>query len=246
VLISGEVWVHHLFVSGLPDWIRMSMMMATLLISIPVGLLMISLIGTLYKGSIQYTTPMLYAVCWIFLFLIGGLTGIPFALTALDINFSDTAYVTAHFHYVMAVAMTFAIFGGVYYLLPKMSGKMYSEFLGKLGVITTFIGVNVTFMAMFIMGLEGVPRRYYDYAMMPEVESLQQIQTYGSFVIGIGFFIVLISWIHCLVAGKKAPPNPWGSKSLEWTHTSSPPGPGNYGGKDISLPDDWDPYDYSQ
>lgn len=246
VLIAGEVWVHHLFTSGLPDWIRLAQMMGTLMISIPVGLCIISLIGTLYKGAISYTTPMIYAVCWIFLFLIGGLTGIPFALASIDLNFHDTHYVVAHFHYVMAVSMTFAIFAGVYYLLPKMCGKMYNSTLSNIAVAITFIGVNVTFMAMFIVGLEGMPRRYFDYQMFPQFENLHMIQTYGSAVIGVGFFLTLVSWIHCLVAGKKVGGNPWGSMSIEWTHTQSPPGPGNYGGKDIELPEDWDPYGYSK
>jgi len=241
VAISGEVWIHHLYASGMPDWIRIGMMISTLLISIPVGLLMISLLMTLYKGAIEYKTPMLYAVGFIFLFLIGGLTGIPNAIPALDLHIQDTHFVVAHFHYVMAVAGTFAIIGGIYYLFPKMFGKMYSETLGKLGFIITFIGVNITFFTMFMVGLNGMPRRYFDYSHMPALEHLHRIITYGAFILGLGVLITFISWIHGLIAGKKAPDNPWGSRSLEWT-TSTPPGPGNW----PEVPDcrEFDPYGY--
>ncbi|MEE8573900.1 MAG: cbb3-type cytochrome c oxidase subunit I [Thermodesulfobacteriota bacterium] len=243
VLMSGEVWIHHLFTSGMPNWIRVGMMVSTILISVPVGILMISLVGTLYRGAISFKTPMLYAISFIFLFLIGGLTGIPHALAALDLHLHDTHFVVAHFHYVMAVAGTFSIIGGIYYLWPKMTGKMYNETLGKLGLFVTFVGVNITFFTMFIVGLKGMPRRYFDYSHMPELESLHQIITYGSFIIGIGMVITLICWIHSLGWGKKAEDNPWGSKSLEWT-TSSPPGPGNW----PEVPDctDVDPYGYGE
>ncbi len=244
VLMSGEVWIHHLFTSGMPDWIRIGMMISTLLISIPVGLLMIGLLGTLYRGAIQYTTPMLYAVGFIFLFLIGGLTGIPNAMTAIDLYIHDTHFVVAHFHYVMAVATTFAIFGSVYYLFPKMSGRMYSETLGKLGFFTLFAGVNITFFTMFIVGFKGMPRRYFDYQQFPQLEGLHHIITLGTFIIGIAALLILISWIHGLIAGKKATDNPWGSKSLEWT-TSTPPPPGNFRELPI-LTEEWHPYGYGR
>jgi cytochrome c oxidase subunit 1 len=246
VLISGEVWVHHLFTSGMPGWIRTGMMVTTLLISVPVGLMMISLAGTLYKGAIEYRTPMLYGVGFIFLFLIGGLTGIPHAMVSLDLHLHDTHFVVAHFHYVMAVAGTFSIFGGVYYYLPKITGRMYSEALGKLGFWVTFIGVNITFFAMFIVGLRGMPRRYFDYSQFPELEGLHQIQTYGAYIIALGFAITFIAWIHALVAGEKATGNPWGSKSLEWFTPETPPGHGNWGPELPKITEDWTPYDYGE
>ncbi|MFQ5464306.1 MAG: cbb3-type cytochrome c oxidase subunit I [Thermodesulfobacteriota bacterium] len=241
VAISGEVWIHHLYTSGMPNWIRIGMMISTLMISVPVGLLVISLVGTLYRGAIEYKTPMLYAVGFIFLFLIGGLTGIPHALAALDLQLQDTHFVVAHFHYVMAVAGTFGIIGGVYYLFPKMSGKMYNEGLGKLAFVFTFIGANLTFFTMFIVGLKGMPRRYFDYSQMPQLEHLHQIVTLGAFILGFGVLLTFISWIHGLVAGRKAPDNPWGSRSLEWT-TSTPPGPGNW--PEVPNCEDFDPYGY--
>lgn len=241
VAVSGEVWIHHLFTSGMPNWIRVGMMMSTLLISIPVGLMVISIIGTLYRGAIEFKTPMLYASGTIFLFLIGGLTGIPNALAALDLHIQDTHFVVAHFHYVMAVSGTFSVIGGVFYLFPKFSGKMYNEFLGKLSFVISFIGVNVTFFTMFLVGFAGMPRRYFDYSQLPQLEHLHKIITVGAFILGLGVLLTFITWIHALIAGKKAPDNPWGSRSLEWT-TSTPPGPGNW----PEIPDckDFDPYGY--
>ncbi len=246
VLISGEVWVHHLYTSGMPDWIRVGQMVSTLLISVPVGLMVISLVGTLYRGAIEYKTPMLYAAGFIFLFLIGGLTGIPNAIASIDLHLAETAFIVAHFHYVMAVAGTFAIFGGVYYLFPKMTGKMYNEVLGKLGFILFFAGANITFFTMFFGGLDGMPRRYYDYEDFAYLEPKQQIMTVGAFIIGVSFLFILISWIHGAIAGKKAESNPWGSKSLEWTHTVSPPPPGNFGEHAPKVDKDWTPYNYGQ
>ncbi|MEE8423019.1 MAG: cbb3-type cytochrome c oxidase subunit I [Thermodesulfobacteriota bacterium] len=246
-LMSGEVWIHHNYASGLPDWARIATMMTTLLISVPIGLLMIGLIGTLYRGAIQFKTPMLYASGFLFLFLIGGLTGIPNAITSINVAIHDTHFITAHFHYVMAVSGTFAIFGGVYYLLPKMCGKMYNETLGVVAFIVMFIGVNTVFMTMFFVGLNGMPRRYFDYSQFPAelgLERMHLIQTYGTYIIAVAFLLILINWIHCLVAGEKAPDNPWGSKSLEWTHTPTPPGPGNFGGEIPELPENWSPYGY--
>lgn len=244
VLLSGEVWIHHLFTSGMPDWIRIGMMISTLLISVPVGLLMIGLLGTLYGGAIRYTTPMLYAVGFLFLFLIGGLTGIPNAMTSIDLYIHDTHFVVAHFHYVMAVACTFAIFGGVYFLFPKMCGKMYNEALAKIGFTVLFIGVNITFGTMFLIGFKGMPRRYFDYQQFPQLEGLHYIATVGAYIIGLGALITLISWIHGLVAGKKASDNPWDSPSIEWM-TKTPVPPGNFHPVP-TLSEDWHPYGYGE
>lgn len=245
VLITGEVWVHHLYTSGLADWLRVFQMVTTLMISVPVGILMISLVGTLRGGAIDYKTPMLYGVGFIFVFLVGGLTGIPLAMASLDLAVHDTHFVVAHFHFVMAVSMTFAIMGGTYYLFPKMSGKMYNETLGRTGFWLFLIGVFVTFGTMFFVGLDGMPRRYYDYQMFPQLEHMHKVQTVGTMIIGLAVVIILISWIHGLIAGEKAENNPWGSRSLEW-NTTSPPGPGNFGGRSIVVPDDWDPYCYDK
>ncbi|MDH4227274.1 MAG: cbb3-type cytochrome c oxidase subunit I [Deltaproteobacteria bacterium] len=246
VLISGEVWAHHLYTSGLVDWLRVGQMVTTLLISVPVGLMVISLVGTLYKGAITVKTPMLYAIGFIFLFLVGGLTGIPLAMLPLDINFQDTQFVTAHFHYVMAVSGTFAIFAAVYYIFPKMTGKMYNETWGWIGFFVSFIGVNITFFTMFIPGLEGLPRRYYDYELYSQFVGHQQLMTIGGFIIGLGAVIIYLNWIIGAIAGKKAPGNPWGSKSLEWQTPQTPPAHGNWGPELPKLSKDWTPYNYSE
>ncbi|MCP4469502.1 MAG: cytochrome c oxidase subunit I [Gammaproteobacteria bacterium] len=243
VLVSGEVWVHHLFVTGMPDWIRVGQMVTTLLISVPVGLMLIGLVGTLYKGSIDLSrTPMQYAMGFIFLFLIGGLTGIPNAIASLDLHISDTYFIVGHFHYVMAVAGTFAIFAGVYYIFPKMTGRMYNETVGKIGFWLSFVGTNVAFWTQMEMGLAGMPRRYYDYAHLPQFESDQMVMTVGSVLIGIGFVLALGNWIHGAIYGEKAPDNPWGSNSLEWT-TATPPPHGNWPVLPTIDPD-WHPYNY--
>ncbi len=242
VLISGEVWIHHLYVTGMADWIRIGTMMSTLSISVPVGLLTIGLVGTLYKGAIDLRAPMLWAVGFIFLFLIGGLTGIPLAVTSLTVHLSETYYVVGHFHYVMAVAGTFAIFGGVYYFFPKMTGKMYNEKMAQIGFWLTFIGVNMVFWTMMAVGVDGMPRRYYDYAQFPQFEPAHQFMTLGAIIVGLGFALAVINWIWGATSGEKASDNPWGSSSLEWT-TVSPPPHGNW--KDLpQIAEEWHPYAY--
>lgn len=245
VALSGEVWVHHIFVSGMPSWIVILQSFTTLLISAPVGLIMIGLVGTMWRGSVDFKTPMLYAIGFMFVFLIGGLTGIPNAMSAIYIHIHGTQWIVAHFHYVMAISVTFAIIGGTYYLWPKMTGKMYSETLGKLGFALFFIAVNLTFFPWLYLGYLGMPRRYYDYSQFPEFEPLQSFITYASYLIFIAALVVLISWLHSLIKGEKAPQNPWGSKSLEWTHAPTPPPPGNFP-QPIKVSEDWDPYGYSK
>lgn len=241
-LMAGEVWIHHNYTTGLVDWVRVGMMVSTLLISVPVGLMLISLIGTLYKGAISFESPMLWACGFLFLFLIGGLTGIPLAMVSLDINFQDTWFVTAHFHYVMAISGTFAIFGGVYYIFPKMSGKMVNELWASIGFWLTFIGVNVTFWTMFGTGLEGYPRRYADYAQFAHLEDENKIMTFGAYFIAVGTVIIFLNWILGAAIGKKADPNPWNSPSLEWHTETTPPGHGNWGAELPKIDADWSPY----
>jgi len=245
VALGSDVWVHHLYTSGMVDWLRIGMMVTTLLISVPVGLMVISLMGTLYRGSIKFTTGMLYASSVLFLFLIGGLTGIPLAMTSLTLHLAETYFVMAHFHYVMAISASFAVFGGVYHWFPKMSGRMYNEKLGRIGFVFNFIGANLTFWPLFHIGVRGMPRRYYDYAMFPEFETIQRIATAGAVLIAIGVVIMLVNWIYSAFAGEKAEENPWGSKSLEWTHTATPPGPGNFSSTPV-LDEEWTPYNYGK
>ncbi|MBI4667389.1 MAG: cbb3-type cytochrome c oxidase subunit I [Nitrospinae bacterium] len=243
VVLGSDVWVHHLYTSGMVDWLRIGMMVTTLIISVPVGLMVISLVGTLYRGSIKYTTPMLYACSCLFLILIGGLTGIPLAMTSVTLHLAETYFVMAHFHYIMGIMATFAVFAGVYNWFPKFTGRMYNESLGKLGFLFNFIGVNVTFWPLFGIGIEGMPRRYFDYAMMPQFEGTHQISTIGAVLIAVGMAITILNWVIGAIAGPKASDNPWGSKSMEWTHTTTPPGPGNFP-TPPTVSEDWSPYNY--
>lgn len=243
--LSVIVWAHHLYISGTAEWLVIIQVFTTLLISVPVGLLAISLVGTLYKGAIDFKTPMLYAVGFMFLFLIGGLTGIPNAMSTIYIHVHGTQWIVAHFHYVMAISVTSAIIGGTYFIWPKLTGRMYSETLGKLGFILFFVGVNLTFAPWLYLGYKGMPRRYFDYSQFPELEPIQRFITLGSYIIFLAALVVLISWLHSLIKGEKAPNNPWGARSLDWTHTPTPPPPGNFS-VPVKVPADWDPYDYSR
>ncbi|MDH5477084.1 MAG: cbb3-type cytochrome c oxidase subunit I [Nitrospinota bacterium] len=245
VLLGSDVWVHHLYTSGLADWLRIGMMVTTLLISVPVGLLTISLVGSLYRGSIHYSTGMLYASSCLFLILLGGLTGIPLAMTSLTLHLAETYFVMAHFHFIMGITATFALFGAIYHWFPKMTGKMYNETLGKISFVINFIGVHVTFIPLFGIGVEGMPRRYYDYAMFPEFQGAQRMATVGAFLVAVAMTLTFINWIHGAIAGPAADKNPWGSASLEWTHTESPPGPGNFP-TPPTVSEDWTPYNYEK
>ncbi|MBF0153645.1 MAG: cbb3-type cytochrome c oxidase subunit I [Magnetococcales bacterium] len=243
VLISGEVWVHHLYISGMPDWIRIGQMVSTLLISVPVGLLAISLFGTLYRGAIHLTVAMYYALGCLFLFLVGGLTGIPLAMTVLDVHLSETSFVHAHFHFIMGIFAAFTVFAAVYHWFPKMTGRYANPSMGKLGFWLNIIGVHVTFYPLFWIGVQGMPRRYWDYQMFPEFVPYHKIATLGAFIVAAGMAVTILNWIMSAIKGEKAPENPWRSGSLEWTHCPSPPGPGNFP-KDVVVTADWNPYIY--
>jgi cytochrome c oxidase subunit 1 len=244
VALSGEVWVHHLYVTGMPDWIRVGMMVTTLLISVPVGLMTMSMWGTLYKGAITFNLAMYYATSCLFLLLIGGLTGIPLAMTSMTVHLSETAFVHAHFHFVMALFATFAIFGGVYFWFPKMTGRMADSTLGYVAFWLNTIGVNLTFWPLFVIGVDGMPRRYWDYSEFPAYfAQYHHVATIGAVFTAIGVTATFLNLIFAAIRGPKAVGNPWGSKSLEWTHTVSPPGPGNFL-QDPHVAPGWTPYDY--
>ncbi len=220
-LVSFFVWGHHMFVSGQSEFAGILFSFITMLVGVPTAIKMFNWLSTLYKGSIQFRSPMLYAFGFLFLFVIGGVTGIILAVIGLDVHFHDTYFVVAHFHYVMVGGTLMALMGGFYYWLPKMFGKMYDEFWARLSWVFTFIGFNVTFFPQFILGAMGMPRRYFDY--LPAYESLNKISTFGSWLIGIGFLISLYTIVKCVTKGEPAPANPWGAKTLEWTIPSPPP-----------------------
>jgi len=243
-VMSGDVWVHHLYTSGIPDWIRVIMMVTTLLISVPVGVMVISLWGTLYKASITFNVAMYYAIACLFLVLIGGLTGIPLAMVSMTLHLAKTSYVHAHFHFVMALFATFSMFSGVYFWFPKMSGRMADTVVAYLGFWVSSIGVNLTFWPLFVIGVEGMPRRYWDYSQFPDwFAGYHHIATAGAFLTALGMALTLGNLAYCTFWGKKSVANPWGSKSLEWTHTPNPPGPGNFV-DDPKVAPGWTPYEY--
>jgi cytochrome c oxidase subunit 1 len=218
--ISFIVWGHHLFTSeGEVSAVVFSAL--TFLVAIPSAVKVINWIATLYKGSISLTTPMLYALGFLFLFTIGGLTGLFLGALSVDLHLHDTYFVVAHFHYVMMGGTIIAFVGGIHHWWPKIFGKMYNENLGRLGFALVFIGFNLTFIPQFLMGALGMPRRYATYA--PEFHVYHMLSTIGAFTILSGFLTHLFNFIASLYAGKKAPPNPWGGLTLEWTDAASPP-----------------------
>jgi cytochrome c oxidase subunit 1 len=184
----------------------------------------------MYKGSISLNTPMLYAISFIFIFTIGGLTGIHLGTLATDVHLHDTYFVVAHFHYVMMGSALIGMIGGLHHWWPKMTGKMYNETLGRIGCVLVFIGFNVTFFTQFMLGSKGMPRRYWDYsgplwdpAKTELFHTYHFISTLGSYVMAIGFFLTAFYLIQSLLSGRRAPANPWGGKSLEWQCASPPP-----------------------
>ena len=218
--VSFFVWGHHMYVSGQSELAGVIFSFLTMLVGVPTAIKMFNWLATLYKGSIEFRSPMLYALGFLFLFVIGGVTGIMLAVLPIDVHFHDTYFVVAHFHYVMVGGTLMALMGAIYYWFPKMFGKMYNESLARWSWVFIFVGFNVTFFPQFILGAMGMPRRYFDY--IPAYENLNRISTVGSWLIAIGFVIALVSIIKALINGEKAPANPWGSKTLEWM-TESPP-----------------------
>ncbi len=233
------VWGHHMFVSGQSALSSTIFSLITYLIGIPTGIKVINWVSTLHKGSISFKTPMLYALMFLFTFSIGGFTGIMLGVLAVDVHLHDTYFVVAHFHYVMMGGNVIAALGGLHYWWPKMTGKMYSEMLGKVAAFLVFVGFNLTFFPQFIAGTQGMPRRYYDY--LPEFESMMKLSTYGSWVLAAGLLLIAGYLLSSLVNGKKASTNPWKSLTLEWTHTSVMPHPHNFEETPIVTRG---PYDY--
>ncbi|HEY7731144.1 MAG TPA: cytochrome c oxidase subunit I [Gaiellaceae bacterium] len=222
ILVLGfSVWAHHMFVAGMADWLRVPMMVTTLLIAVPTGIKVFSWLATLWEGKLHLTTPMLWALGFVSMFVIGGLSGIFLGSVPIDIHASDTYFIVAHIHYVLFGGSVFTIFAGIYYWFPKMTGRMYDERLGKLHFWLTFVSFNVTFFPMHWVGLVGMPRRVADYA--EEFGNLNLVVSIAAFVLGasvvIFFYNMIVSWAR----GPIAPPNPWRAMTLEWQVSSPPP-----------------------
>jgi cytochrome c oxidase subunit I len=213
-LLGFLVWGHHLFVAGMSEYATMVFSALTFLVGIPSGVKIFNWVATLYKGSIDLRSPMLYGLGFIFLFTIGGLTGLFLAMLAVDVHLHDTYFVVAHFHYVMVGGTVIAFVGGLHYWWPKFTGKMYDETKARIAFALVFIGFNVTFLTQFVLGSRGMPRRYYDY--LPEFTIFHKVSTVGSWILGAGFLVMLFMFIESLRSGKTAGRNPWGSVALEW------------------------------
>ena len=220
-VIGAFVWAHHMFTTGVSYNALAYFTVATMLVGVPTGIKIFSWIATMWGGSIQMKTPMMFAVGFIVLFVMGGVTGMILANSAIDKMLHDTYYVVAHFHYVMSIGVLFAAFAGFYYWIGKISGKQYKEFFGKIHFWLTFIGVNLTFLPQHFLGLAGMPRRIPDYpdAFIP----WNYVSSVGAFVsFGASLFFVFVAF-HTLFKGKKCPDNPWEGSTLEWSTTSPPP-----------------------
>lgn len=219
--VSFIVWGHHLFVSGQSTLAGIIFSFITMLVGVPTAIKLFNWIATMYKGTISFDSPMLFALGFMFLFTIGGLTGVILASTGIDVHFHDTYFVVAHFHYVMVGGTLMALMGGIFYWFPKMFGKMVNDTIARWSWAFIFTGFNVTFYPQFILGAFGMPRRYFSY--LPEYTELNQISTVGSWLIAIGFFIGLYAIINGLLKGEPSGNNPWGAKTLEWQSASPPP-----------------------
>lgn len=235
-LFGFIVWGHHMFTSGQSPMVNALFSLLTMSVAIPSAIKVFNWLATMWKGQIRLDTPMLYAMGFIWLFTIGGLTGLPLAALSTDIYMHDTYFVVAHFHYVMVGSTLFAFLGGMYYWFPKMFGRMYNERTGKWAWLVTFVGFNVTFFIQFIAGTQGMPRRYATY--LDQYTVYHHISTLGSYILTIGLFMILVNWVMAK-RGKRAPANPWGGNQLEW-HTNSPPPHENFKYDPVGT----DPYDY--
>ncbi len=233
------VWGHHMFVSGQSVYAGLIFSVLSFMVAIPSAVKVFNWTATMYKGSISYRTPMLYAFGFIGLFTIGGLTGLFLATLGVDVHVHDTYFIIAHFHYIMVGGTIMGYLGGIHYWWPKISGKLYPEAWARFAALVIFIGFNLTFFPQFILGYLGMPRRYHAYP--PEFQVLNVMSTAGASILGAGYIIPMIYLVWSMRYGKNATANPWGSTGLEWK-TSSPPPTDNFEVPPIVTED---PYTYS-
>ncbi len=221
-ILSFVVWAHHMFTTGMPAQTTIFFMYATMLIAVPTGVKVFNWIATMWRGSMTFETPMLFAIGFIFVFTMGGFTGLMCAIAPVDVQYQDTYFVVAHFHYVLVAGSLFALFAGTYYWVPKWTGHMYDEKLGKLHFWSTLISFNVTFFPMHFLGLAGMQRRVPDYN--PVFTDFNQVATVGAFCFGLSQLLFLYIVLKCFRGGEPAPAKPWdGAEGLEWTVPSPAP-----------------------
>ncbi|MFO1522773.1 MAG: cytochrome c oxidase subunit I [Kiritimatiellia bacterium] len=237
--IGFFVWGHHMFVASQSPYAGMIFSILTMLIAVPTAIKVFNWTATMYRGSVSLSAPMIYAIGFIGLFLVGGLTGLYLATMATDVHLHDTYFVVAHFHYVMVGGMVMAWLSGLHFWWPKMFGKMYNETAAKLAAVLIFFGFNFTFFPQFIVGYLGMPRRYHVYP--PEFQIFHIMSTLGASVMAMGYLLALGYFLHSIIAGKPAPRNPWGATGLEWNEVDSPPHEHNFDAPPVV---DKEAYDY--
>jgi cytochrome c oxidase subunit I len=219
--IGYFVWGHHMFVSGMSVTARFIFSLLTFIVAIPSAVKVFNWIATLYKGSIDLQPPLLYTLAFVFQFMIGGLTGLVLGALATDVHLTDTYFVVGHFHYIIFGGAVFGYFGGIHYWFPKIWGKMYNVKWAKIAFGFLFLGFNTLYFPMLILGIMGMPRRYYDY--LPQFQPLNVVSTVGSWILFIGLIMMIVNLINGYRKGAIAPRNPWGGVTLEWQTKSPPP-----------------------
>ncbi|MEL7508074.1 MAG: cytochrome c oxidase subunit I [Cyanobacteria bacterium J06554_1] len=225
VALSAVVWVHHMFASGTPGWMRMLFMFSTMLISVPTGIKVFAWVATVWGGKIRLTSAMLFALGGLVMFVFAGITGIMLAAVPVDIHVNNTYFVVGHFHYVIYGATVMGVYAALYHWFPKMTGRMYNEGLGKLHFVLTFIGANLNFFPMHPLGLEGMPRRVASYD--PEFAFWNVMASLGAFLLGMSTLPFILNMVGSWIQGEKAPDNPWRAIGIEWL-VSSPPSHENF------------------
>ena len=238
-LVGFFVWAHHMFVAGISETAAMTFSIITFGVAIPTAIKVFNWVSTMYKGSISFDTPMLYSMGFVFLFLIAGTTGIYLATLATDVFYHDTYFVVAHFHYTIQGGAVIGLMAALHFWFPKIAGKMYNELIGKISWLIIFLGFNLTFLPQFVLGMQGMPRRYFDYPA--EFESLHYVSTMGAYVNAAGYALAALNLLYAFFFSKvRAPANPYNSLSLEW-QTQSPPIHENF--EETPVVDDY-PYAY--
>jgi cytochrome c oxidase subunit 1 len=210
-----------MFVAGISLYSALVFSALSYLVAVPSAIKVFNWTATMYKGSITFSTPMLYAFGFIGLFLMGGLTGLFLAALGIDVHVTDTYFVVAHFHYIMVGGAVMGYLGGMHFWWPKISGRMYPESWGRLAAVIVFLGFNLTFFPQFILGYMGMPRRYWQYP--PEFQVLNVLSTAGSTILAVGYVLPMVYFLWSMRYGKVAPDNPWGASGLEWMTSSPPP-----------------------
>ncbi len=220
-VVGFMVWAHHMFTSGTPDWLRMFFMITSFVVAVPTGIKVFSWLATIWGGKLELTSAMLFAMGFVSMFVVGGLSGVILAAVPVDIHVHDTYFVVAHLHYVLFGGSVFALYAGLYFWFPKMTGRLLNEPWGKIHFALTFIGFNLCFLPMHQLGLQGMPRRVAEYAT--EFQGLNVLVSVGGFLLGISTLPFLFNAIYSWIWGEKASANPWRALTLEWMTSSPPP-----------------------